>query len=49
VCWIFTARHRPFSYSRILPGRISTALIFMDFTYGPGCGNVGTSKSERAP
>jgi hypothetical protein len=30
VCWIFTARQMPPSYSMMLPGRMSTPLIFMD-------------------
>jgi len=34
VCWIFTARQMPFSYSMMLPGRMSTPLIFMVETYG---------------
>src|SRR3982751_6880135 len=29
VCWIFTARQMPPSYSMMLPGRMSTPLIFM--------------------
>src|SRR4051794_20033971 len=29
VCWILTARQMPPSYSMMLPGRMSTPLIFM--------------------
>ena len=49
VCWIFTARQMPPSYSMMLPGRMSTPLIFMGSYLWERAGwrHVGTAPVAR--
>src|SRR6478735_4863041 len=48
VCWIFTARQMPPSYSMMLPGRMSTPLIFMS-SLGESGGKEPPQPLARGP